>query len=533
MTQAFDYVIVGGGSAGCVLAGRLSEDPAVSVCLLEAGGTGDSLLVNMPAGYAAMVPTKINNWAYETVPQAGLGGRRGYQPRGKALGGSSAINAMLYVRGHRWDYDHWAALGSPDWSYDRVLPYFCKAEHNEDFTGPLHGQGGPVNVMRVREPSPLNARFLEAAQAAGWPLIDDYNVAEPFGAYLFQVNQRNGERCSAAKAYLEPNRQRQNLHVMTGVLAEQICFDGKRATGVQVRVDGQSLTLQARCEVLLCAGAFGSPQLLALSGIGPAAHLQSLGISVRHDLPGVGENLQDHIDYVHACRSPGNQDTFGVSVSGGWRAARGLWQWQRGRQGALTTPFAESGAFIRSTADVLVPDLQLVFIMAIEDDHARKLRLGHGFTGRVALLRPKSSGTVRLASPDPRAAPLIDPRFFSDPDDMRIMKRGVRHLVSVIHGRALDDVRGKPLHPVDIDDDAALERSIRDHADTQYHPVGTCKMGIDPLAVVDQRLRVHGMTGLRVVDASIMPAVTSGNANAPTLMIGEKGADMIRADART
>lgn len=532
MESIFDYVVVGGGSAGCVMAGRLSEDPDVTVCLLEAGAPDRSLLIHMPAGYPAMVPSKINNWAFETVPQAGLNGRCGYQPRGKTLGGSSSINAMLYVCGNRWDYDHWAALGNPGWSYADVLPYFRKAENNEDFHDDYHGQGGPLNVTLVREPSPLNALFLQSAQAAGIPVIGDYNGAQQFGAYMFQVTQHNGERCSAAKGYLTPHLGRPNLKVLTGVLSERLLFEGRRAIGVKARAGGGSLEVRARREVILCAGAFGSPQLLALSGIGPGAHLQSLGIATLHDLPGVGENLQDHIDYVYSYRCASNNDTYGLSLSGALRIAKGLWQWKRQRSGPLTTPYAESGAFLRSSAEVDVPDLQMVFIVALEDDHARKMHLGHGISSRLALLRPRSRGTLRLGSPDPIAAPLIDPRFFSAPEDIAVLTRGVKQMFKVLEGAPLAAVRGQALYPVDASDEQALEQSIRTFSDTQYHPVGTCKMGRDALAVVDDRLRVHGVAALRVVDASIMPTIVGGNTNAPTIMIAEKAAAMVRADAR-
>ncbi|MFZ3220272.1 MAG: GMC family oxidoreductase N-terminal domain-containing protein [Rhodoferax sp.] len=532
MQTSYDYVIVGGGSAGSVLASRLSEDPTVTVCLLEAGGPDSSMLIHMPAAYPAMVPTKINNWAFETVPQPGLNGRRGYQPRGKTLGGSSSINAMLYVRGHRWDYDHWASLGNPGWSYDEVLPYFKKAEHNEDFQDAFHGQGGPLNVTRLREPSRLNSLFFQSAQEAAIPYVEDYNGETQEGAHLFQVTERNGERCSASKAYLTPHLARPNLTVMTDVLTEKLLFDGKRTTGVQARIKRASVRILARREVLLCAGAFGSPQLLLLSGIGPGAQLQQQGIGVLHELPGVGENLQDHIDYVHAFRSPTSADTYGLSFPGALRMARGVMQWRKERKGAMTTTYAESGAFFRSRSDVAVPDVQMVFIVALEDDHARKMRLGHGFTGRVALLRPQSRGTVRLQAPDVTTAPAIDPQFFSAPEDLAVLMNGTRKMLQVLEGRPLAAVRGKALYPVDSKDDRALEQNIRRLADTQYHPVGTCKMGHDAMAVVDARLRVHGLQGLRVVDASIMPTIVGGNTNAPTIMIAEKAADMVRADAR-
>lgn len=531
MNTSFDYVIVGGGSAGCVLASRLSEDPKVSVCLLEVGGPDKSLLIHMPAGVVAMVPTKINNWAFETVPQAGLNGRRGYQPRGKTLGGSSSINAMLYVRGHRRDYDHWARLGNPGWSYDEVLPYFRKAEHNETWRNEFHGQGGPLNVAELRSPSSLNQRFLQAAQNQGLPLNGDYNGAEQFGAFMYQVTHKNGERCSAAKGYLTPHLSRPNLKVMTQVLTEKVLLEQGRAIGVKARVDGTVQEIRARREVILSAGAFGSPQLLQLSGIGPGAWLQQHGIATQVDLPGVGENLQDHIDYVFTYRTRSDTDTLGVSLSGGLRVVRGVSQWKRERQGLMTTSVAESGAFVRSRPDVEVPDLQLVFVQGIVDDHARKLHLGHGFSCHVDVLRPRSRGSVRIASPDPAAAPLIDPAFLADEEDLELLMIGADLQRRILDDPAFDDVRGQPLYALDQNDRDALEQDIRNRADTQYHPVGSCRMGPDPMAVVDAQLRVHGVQGLRVVDASIMPTLIGGNTNAPTIMIAEKAADLIRGTA--
>ncbi|MNZ24256.1 Alcohol dehydrogenase [acceptor] [compost metagenome] len=527
INSTFDYLVVGGGSAGCVIASRLSEDPSISVCLIEAGGSDSSVLIHAPVGMVAMLPTRINNWAFQTEVQPGLNGRRGYQPRGKTLGGSSSINAMLYVRGHRHDYDHWAAQGNQGWSYADVLPYFIKSEQNHSLHDDYHGQHGPLSVTEVSCPSALNAAFIQAAQLNGIQRTADYNGAEQEGAFMYQVTQRNGERCSAAKAYLTPNLQRRNLKVLTGATVERVLIESARAVGVQLRHGGQRVVLKARHEVILSAGSFGSPQVLMLSGIGPHQELHKHGIRITHELPGVGQNLQDHIDYVFTYRSSNNTQTFGFSPTFSWQMLKAMAQWKRERKGLVTSPFAESGAFFKSQPGLSMPDLQLIFVPAIVDDHARKLRPWHGFSCHLTLLRPKSRGTVKLASSDPSAAPLIDPRFFSEPQDLEVLMRGADIQRAILEASPLAPYRGKPLYPLDQHDRQALEQDIRNRADTQYHPVGSCKMGHDPLAVVDDQLRVHGIAGLRVADASIMPTLIGGNTNAPSIMIGEKAADML------
>ncbi|WP_132950573.1 GMC family oxidoreductase [Rhodovulum bhavnagarense] len=528
----FDHVIIGGGSAGCVLAARLSEDPHVSVCLIEAGGGGDDIFIRAPALIPAMISgrPRINNYAFLTTPQPGLNGRRGFQPRGRALGGSSAINAMLYVRGHPRDYDEWADLGAEGWSWADVRPWFLQLEGNGRGGDDWHGGGGPVQISDQSAPRRISRAFVEACAEAQIPRNDDFNGPEQAGAGLFQVKQfrqgqRKGERCSAAAAYLFPALGRANLTVLTRTRAERVLIEAGRAAGVLVRRNGRRRKIAARGEVILSGGAFNSPQMLLLSGIGPEDELAAHGIAPVHVLPGVGQNLQDHLNYTILHRSR-RRDVVGLNPRGLVRLGRAAGKWRKTGEGLFATPYAEAGAFVHSRPGLDRPDLQLHFVIGIEDDHMRRLHLADGYSCHVCALRPQSRGSVGLVSRNPADPPRIDPAFLSHPEDLATLMRGARIMERVLGAQALAPWRGGRLYPHD-GSDAALAADIRARADSIYHPVGTCRMGRDEMAVVDPQLRVRGLQGLRVVDASVMPRVIGGNTGAPAMMIGERAAAMI------
>jgi choline dehydrogenase-like flavoprotein len=527
----FDYIIIGGGSAGCVLAGRLSENPEVTVALLEAGPADKSRLVQCPAGQALIATTGQVNWKFETTVQPGLNGRRGYQPRGKVLGGSSSINAMVYIRGQRQDYDHWAALGNPGWTFEEVLPYFRKAEDNARGGDAFHGSGGPLQVMDLTRPNRLGPVFVQAGQQAGYAFNPDFNAASQEGVGMYQVTQHHGERCSAARAYVTPNLQRPNLKLFTGAHATRILMEGKRAAGVEFSHEGAIKQLKAAREVLLCAGALQSPQILMLSGIGPRRHLLEMGIAVAHALPGVGQNLHDSIAVAQVVHAPALTETFGLSLAGLVAGIKGVLEWRVARTGLLTSNFTEAGGFVKSQPHERTPDLQFHFAVAKRLDHGRSTVMGHGYSCRVGLLRPLSRGSLTLASKNPLDAPVIDPNFLGERDDMERLMRGFRLMRRLLQQSALAALGGQETpHSAQAVSDLQVEQFIREHADSAYRPAGTCRMGSGSLDVVDPTLRVHGLEGLRVVDASIMPQVVSGSTNAATIMIAEKAADLIRAD---
>jgi choline dehydrogenase len=529
----FDYVIVGAGPAGCVLANRLSADPSARVLLLEAGGRDNYIWIHIPVGYLYCMGNKRTDWCFTTEAEPGLNGRALAYPRGKVLGGCSSINGMIYIRGQARDYDQWRQLGNAGWSWDEVLPYFKRSQDQARGADAMHGVGGETRVEEQRLSWEILDAFREAAAETGIAKIDDFNRGSNEGCGYFQVTQRRGVRRSAARGFLHPVMKRPNLTVMTHAQARRIRFSGRRATGVEFWRDGEASFAAASREVILSAGAVGSPQLLQVSGIGPGELLQRHGIDIRHALPGVGENLQDHLQ-VRLAYKVSNTKTLNERanrVLG--RIGIGL-EYALFRRGPMSMAPSQLGAFVKSDPSRETPDLQYHVQPLTLERFGEKLHAFPAFTAAVCNLRPTSRGTIRITSPDPREAPAIKPNYLATEEDRRVAVAGIRLTRRICAAPALARFAPEEFKPGPAaQSDAELARAAGDIATTIFHPVGTCRMGPDELAVVDDRLRVHGIAGLRVVDASIMPTITSGNTNAPTVMIGEKAADMIREDARS
>ena len=528
----FDYVIVGAGSAGCVLANRLTASGKHSVLLLEAGPEDSHLWIHIPLGYGRLFKEKAVNWMYQTEPEPGLNGRNVFQPRGKVLGGSSSINGLLYVRGQHQDYDRWRQHGNLGWGFDDVLPYFKKAEDQTRGGDDFHGAGGPLPVSDWRHADPLSEAFVDAAAEVGVPRNPDFNGATQEGAGFFQTTTKGGRRASTAVAYLRPAKARPNLHVETSALAERILFAGRRAVGVAYRVAGIPRTARARKEVLIAGGAFNSPQLLQLSGVGPADLLRQHGIEVALDAPGVGNDLQDHMQ-VRVVMRCSQAITLNDIVNNPVRKVLTGLRYAAFRTGPLTIAAGTSGAFFKTNPRLATPDIQIHFLPFSTDKMGEKLHPFSGFTASVCQLRPESRGSLRIKSADPAAPPEIRINYLASEVDRATNVEGLKILRKILRASALTPYVVEEIDPGDkIMSDEALLAYCRARGTTIYHPTSTCRMGNDSLAVVDQRLRVRGVDGLRVIDASVMPDLVSGNTNAPVIMIAEKASDLILQDAR-
>jgi choline dehydrogenase len=531
-TAEFDYVIVGAGSAGCVLANRLTADGKHKVLLLEAGPKDTNIWIHVPIGYGKLFKEKTVNWMYQTEPEPGLHGRQVFQPRGKVLGGSSSINGLLYVRGQHEDYDRWRQRGNVGWGYDDVLPYFKKAENQQRGADDYHGTGGPLSVSDWRHEDPLSEAFVKAAVESGIPFNPDFNGASQEGAGFFQTTTRGGRRASSAFCYLRPAKQRSNLTIETSAQAARILFEGRKATGVEYRQNGERRTARARKEVLVSSGAYNSPQLLQLSGVGPAELLKSHGIGVVLDSPGVGNDLQDHMQVrmVMRCAKP---VTVNDALNNPVRRVMAGARYALTRSGPLTVAAGTSGAFFKTNPRLATPDIQIHFIPFSTDKMGENLHPFSGFTATVCQLRPESRGSLKIRSADPYLPPEIRINYLATETDRAAFIDGMRILRNILAAPAMKPYVVSEVYPgSDKTSDEDLLEFCRSTGSTVYHPTSTCRMGSDPLAVVDQRLRVRGIEGLRVIDASIMPDLMSGNTNAPTIMIAEKASDMILEDAR-
>ena len=530
--QTFDYVIVGAGSAGCVLANRLSENPQHRVLLIEAGPKDRSPWIHIPAGFSRLFVNPKYNWGYMSAPEPGLDNRPIYSPRGKTLGGSSAINGMMYIRGHAADYDGWRQMGNTGWSYEEVLPYFMKSEDNSRGGNEYHGAGGEMGVSDQVEVHRISHNFVKAAVNSGLPATDDFNGASQDGAGLTQVTVKKGVRESTARSFLRPAQNRTNLEIWTETLTHKIVLEDNKATGVEVSRNGQHETVHATKEVILSAGAYNSPQILQLSGIGAGDHLQSLGIPVAHELKGVGENMHDHtyvnVVYETARGQSSNQDIGGIGI------LAHVFKYITQRKGLLTIPTSQACAFLRALPGADRPDVQVAFrpvSFELGPDGA-KISDYPGVTASSCRLRPQSRGHVRITSSDPRTQPEILHNYLVDPTDQQAALFGMRWMRDIFKTSPLKELSREEVLPgVNLESDDELMAYARETSTPVYHPVGSCKMGHDDMAVVDDQLRVHGMENLRVIDASIMPVISSGNTNGPTIMIAEKGADLIKAAA--